>query len=110
MSEQLFDEDDVSLEATDDGRLVIAGRPGFDHASELRRIGIQFLERRTATDALTLDASEVANTSSATISVLLEWLRTCQSQGIDVARIRLSPTLKGLAEVTALTDVFDAFE
>ncbi|MCX2523775.1 STAS domain-containing protein [Larsenimonas rhizosphaerae] len=107
MAESLFSRDGIELTAGD-GRLCIAGAPDFDHAADLRNEGVEYLKTLEQGSRLTLDAEGVTNASSATLSVLLEWLRTANAASLEVAGVMLSPTLRGLATVTALDEVFDS--
>ncbi|RUR57146.1 STAS domain-containing protein [Vreelandella populi] len=90
----------VDLEA-EQSTLRVVGDVGMAGAAELAAAGKKWLE---ATDekSVTFDFSGVQKASSAIISVLFEWLRTCQAQGIAVSAVMLSAPLERLASLSEL--------
>lgn len=101
----LFSRQGVTLTASEN-TLDVSGNLGTGVAAGLADAGIQWLERDAA-GALVLDFSGVESASSAAISVLLQWLRTCGQTGVTVEGIRLSEPLHrlaSLAEVDALLE------
>lgn len=108
MSETLYSNDVVKLEARDDA-LYLKGAPGFDNASDLAKAGIDWLQGYDGTQ-VSFNLCGVSRTSSATISVLLEWLRAAQAKKLEVDRITLSDSMRELIEMAELSDVFPAHE
>jgi|TARA_B100000700_G_scaffold28456_2_gene27284 phospholipid transport system transporter-binding protein len=95
---RLFDEHDVCLEAAE-GQLAVSGDVDFDVAAPLAAAGAKWIADQPVTDALQFDLRGVDRVSSAALSVMLEWLRSAQRAGIEVAGVQLSPAL---AKLTAL--------
>ena len=108
MSKALYSDDVVSLEARD-GALYLKGAPGFHNASDLAMSGIQWLQGYDGSQ-VSFNLCGVSRTSSATISVLLEWLRAAQFKKLEVDRITLSDSMRELIEMAELGDVFPAHE
>ncbi|REC96540.1 STAS domain-containing protein [Kushneria indalinina] len=108
MSDTLYSDDAVTLEARD-AALYLKGAPGFDNAPELARAGINWLEKYQGAQ-VSFNLCGVNRTSSATISVLLEWLRMTQKKTLEVDRITLSDSMRELIEMAELSDVFPAHE
>lgn len=108
MSDPLYSDDAVTLEARD-AALYLKGAPGFDNAPELASAGIDWLQGYGGTQ-VSFNLCGVERTSSATISVLLEWLRAAQSKKLEVDRITLSDRMRELIEMAELGDVFPAHE
>lgn len=95
---RLFDEHGVCLEASE-GQLAVSGDVDFDVAAPLAAAGAKWIADQPVTDALQFDLRGVDRVSSAALSVMLEWLRSAQRAGIEVAGVQLSPAL---AKLTAL--------
>lgn len=108
MSETLYGDDVVTLKARD-AALYLKGAPGFDNASDLATAGIDWLKGYDGTQ-VSFNLCGVSRTSSATISVLLEWLRVAQAKKLEVDRITLSDSMRELIEMAELGDVFPAHE
>ncbi|RUR28201.1 STAS domain-containing protein [Vreelandella nanhaiensis] len=90
----------IDLEA-EQNTLRVVGDVGMTAAAELAAAGKKWLE---ATDekSVVFDFSGVQKASSAIISVLFEWLRTCKAQKIAVSTIMLSAPLERLASLSEL--------
>ncbi|WP_456267567.1 STAS domain-containing protein [Kushneria sp. AK178] len=108
MSETLYSDDAATLEARD-AALYLKGAPGFDNAPDLASAGIHWLQGRSES-SVSFNLCGVDRTSSATISVLLEWLRAAQAGRLEVDRITLSDRMRELIEMAELSDVFPAHE
>lgn len=99
----LLSQSQVSLKV-EQGALYVAGDAGMATAAELAAVGSKWL-KATELNAVALDFSGVQKASSAVVSVLFEWLRTCQACEITVSDVMLSAPLERLAalsEVEAL--------
>ncbi|GHC32286.1 hypothetical protein GCM10010082_28340 [Kushneria pakistanensis] len=108
MSDTLYSDDSVALKAREDV-LYLKGAPGFDNASDLATAGINWLQQHKGSQ-VSFNLCGVSRTSSATISVLLEWLRMTQQKKLEVDRITLSDSMRELIEMAELSDVFPAHE
>ncbi|MFC0266967.1 STAS domain-containing protein [Kushneria aurantia] len=104
MSEPIYQDDDTELTVSDD-TLRLKGAPAFDNAAALAAAGARWLERHQQ-GSVSFNACDVHDVSSATLSVLLEWLRITRRKGIEVDRIRLSDRMRELVELAELNDVF----
>lgn len=101
----LFSRHGVVLTATADG-LEVSGNLGTGVAADLATAGEQWLTRGEAA-SLTLDFRGVERASSAAISVLLQWLRTCRGCDVSVDQVRLSEPLRRLTQLAELDTLFD---
>ncbi len=108
MSDTLYSDNGVTLEARE-AALYLKGAPGFDNASDLATAGINWLQSHEGPQ-VSFNLCGVSRTSSATISVLLEWLRMAQKKKLEVDRITLSDSMRELIEMAELSDVFPAHE
>lgn len=98
----LFDQHGVTLKA-DAHVLTLAGAPDFATAATLGQAGRTWLHG--VKGAVEIDASGVTTSSSATITVLLEWLRTAQGQACDISRIALPDVMHELVALSRLDRV-----
>lgn len=108
MSETLYGDGDATLEAGEE-TLHLRGAPGFHNATALAVAGVEWLERAEISH-VSFDACDVGRVSSATLSILLEWLRTSHRRGIEIDRITLSDRIRELVELAELSGVFRARE
>ena len=96
----LLSQSQVSLKA-EQGTLYVAGDAGMATAAELAAVGNKWL-KATELNAVALDFSGVQKASSAVISVLFEWLRTCQAREITVSGVTLSAPLERLTSLSEI--------
>ncbi|GED22167.1 STAS domain-containing protein [Halomonas halmophila] len=82
--------------------LRVIGRVDFESAASLAAAGREWLAGCPSGGAVTFDLQGIDRVSSAALSVLLEWLRTAEHGGLDVAGVRLSAPLARLTEVAEL--------
>lgn len=108
MSETLYSDGTITLEARDT-TLYLKGAPGFDNAAGLALAGIEWLKKYDG-KRISFNACGVNRTSSATISVLLEWLRAAQRKNLQIDRMILSDRMRELVEMAELDHVFPAHE
>ncbi|HCR97662.1 MULTISPECIES: STAS domain-containing protein [Halomonas] len=85
----------LSLKASQN-TLCVTGDVGMDAAAELAAAGKKWLQATEQRD-VAFDFNGVHKASSAVISVLFEWMRTCQSRSITVNAVTLSAPLERLA-------------
>ncbi|PRY66139.1 phospholipid transport system transporter-binding protein [Vreelandella songnenensis] len=81
--------------------LRVTGDVGMTAAAELAAAGAKWLETG-GEKAVGFDFSGVEKASSAVMSVLFEWLRTCKRHHIEVSAITLSAPLERLAALSEL--------
>ncbi|SDN21047.1 STAS domain-containing protein [Vreelandella arcis] len=99
----IYTDRDVSLHHQADG-LSVRGDVDVTSAAALAAEGSRWLVSQLPA-AVSFDFSDVATPRNVALSVLLQWLRTCHQQHIDVTAIALSAPLErlaGLAELDAL--------
>ncbi|TVP48816.1 MAG: STAS domain-containing protein [Halomonas sp.] len=101
----LFTRPSVTVQV-DDATLSVAGDVDVTLAADLAASGVKWLQTAEIT-ALSLDFSGVNKASSVAISVLFEWLRTCQKCAIKVEAIHLSVPLERLASLAELDDLIE---
>lgn len=95
----------VSLQALE-RTLVVSGEVDVNAAADLAAAGIQWLTK-SSLNAVVLDFSAVPNASSVAISVLFEWLRSCQRQRINIEAIALSAPLQRLTSLAELDELIE---
>lgn len=108
MSETLYGDGEATLEVRDE-TLHLGGAPGFNNAAAVAEAGVEWLESADIS-RISFDACRVCWVSSATLSILLEWLRTAHRRGIEIDRITLSDRVRELVEFAELNGVFRARE
>lgn len=101
----LFSRPGVTVEA-ESTQLQIVGDVDITLAADLAASGVTWL-KHTELTWLTLDFRQVEKASSAAISVLFEWLRTCRQCGIQVQAIHFSGPLRRLASLAELDALID---
>jgi phospholipid transport system transporter-binding protein len=97
----LLDRDGVRLEAIAGG-LAVHGEVDFAVATALAAAGDDWLASRPAGEAVDFDLGGVDGVSSAALSVLLEWTRRVRATGLELRRVRLSPSLARLTRVAGI--------
>ncbi|PCF97222.1 STAS domain-containing protein [Vreelandella nigrificans] len=93
----------VSLDAQGH-TLKVSGDVDVNAAAELAAVGMKWLKGSGLNEAA-FDFSGVAVASSVAISVLFEWMRTCNSQQIAIESILLSAPLNRLASLAELDEL-----
>jgi len=101
----LFSRPGITVDA-EDATLQVVGDVDVTLAADLAASGVTWLKHAELT-SLTLDFSRVEKASSAAISVLFEWLRTCRQRDIQVQAIRFSAPLRRLASLAELDALID---
>lgn len=85
--------------------LVAVGDLAMSAATDVAACGVKWL-RQSECSEVRFDFGQITKASSVALSVLFEWLRTCQALRITVRSIVLSVPLQrlaSLAELEALT-------
>lgn len=98
----LFDQQGVALNA-DAQTLTLTGAPGFATATALAHAGRTWLG--SAKGVVEIDARGVTASSSATITVLLEWLRAAGESACKVSHIALPDVMHELIALSRLDRV-----
>lgn len=99
----LLSQPSVSLEVQ--GRaLKVSGDVDVKAAAELAAVGVKWL-KASDLDEAAFDFTGVSIASSVAISVLFEWIRTCNSQQIAIESIVLSAPLMRLASLAELDEL-----
>lgn len=99
----LLSQSSVTLEALERA-LKVTGDVDVNAAAELAAVGVKWL-KASALDGVAFDFTGVSMASSVAISVLFEWMRTCNSQQIAVESILLSAPLMRLASLAELDEL-----
>lgn len=86
--------------------LVVVGDVDVTLAADLAASGVKWLQNTESTSVI-FDFSQVNKASSVAISVLFEWLRACQTRGINVQAIHFSAPLRRLASMAELDNLID---
>ncbi|MGS2743133.1 STAS domain-containing protein [Halomonas sp. LS-001] len=101
----LFSHQGVQLEQRGDA-LWVSGDVDATTAAGVAAAGNQWLAG-TASRELSISFEEVGKASSAALSILLQWVRTCRHRQIALLSVALSPPLKRLADLAELDALLD---
>lgn len=96
----LFSHQGVQLEQHAD-TLWVSGDVDATTAAGVAAAGNQWLEN-TANRELNINFEKVGKASSAALSILLQWVRSCRQRGIVLLSVALSSPLKRLAVLAEL--------
>ncbi|WP_447553195.1 STAS domain-containing protein [Vreelandella sp. EE22] len=86
--------------------LFLEGDLTMNAAAPVAAAGATWLEQNTNAP-VTFDLTGVETPSSVALSVLFEWLRTCEQHAISIERIALSSPLMRLASLAELDKLID---
>ena len=99
----LFSRQGVQLEQRGD-TLWVSGDIDATTAASVAAAGNQWLAD-TASRELNISFEEVGKASSAALSILLQWVRTCRQHEIALLSVVLSPPLGRLADLAELDEL-----
>lgn len=83
------------------GRLCIGGPVTLENVMKLREESAQFFGKA----ALLVDFSEVEGIDSASVSLMLEWMRKARSTGCDVRFTNLGESISSLIDLYGVEDL-----
>lgn len=83
--------------------LTLSGAPGFATAAALAKAGQTWLA--SATGPVEIDARAVTHSSSATVTILLEWLRAAPNKTCTISHIALPDVMQELVALSRLERV-----
>ena len=89
------------LEAQADGRYRLAGDLGFGAAADVLQRG---REAFAGQSAVRVDLTEVSDTDSAGLAVILQWVREARREGRDLRFAHLPKRLADLARISGVSD------